>query len=327
MTKMSSIIVDLVSRDRNNLPKLVQETLKNLEIRNKHSRDNAITFTEEDHTYYINGQKLDTSCTSVIKKFFDPFDALKIANKLSYRLKNKKNSQYFGMTGENIVEMWKKETDLGTMLHANVEFLMNSYKTNFPFDQYEFAQDEIMLEMQYFTNFVEDFIDSGIIEPYRTEWLVYDEAIGVAGSIDIVFEEKKAIPSELFAENDEGTWIKNRQKKIKPGDSGRRFWIFDWKRSKELKYKAYEKGNVCKIPGSFIDDCNFSSYSLQLNLYRTILEKNYDIDIAGMALVVIHPNSDNYKVHLVPFLNSEMDYIYKDRINYMKTKTNKTTEK
>lgn len=319
MSKMSAVIVDLVSRDRNNLPKLVQETLKNLEVRNKHPRDNAITFTEEDHAYYINGKKLDTSCTSVIKKFFDPFDALKIANKLSYRMKNKKNSQYFGMTGNDIVEMWKKETDLGTMLHANVEFLMNSYKADFPFDKYEFAQNEIMLEMQYFSNFVEDFVDSGIIEPYRTEWLVYDEAIGVAGSIDIVFEEKKTIPSELFVENDEGVWIKNKQKKLRKEDE-RRFWIFDWKRSKELKYKAYEKNNVCKIPGSFIDDCNFSSYSLQLNLYRTILEKNYDINIAGMALVVIHPNSDNYKVHLVPFLNSEMEYIYKDRLNQMKNK-------
>ena len=289
MSKMSTIIVDLVSRDRNNLPKLVQETLKNLEIKNKHPRDNAITFVEEDHTYYINGQKLDTSCTSVVKKFFDPFDAPKIANKLSYLMKNKKNSPYFGMSGNDIVEMWRRETDLGTML-----------------DQYKFAQSEISLEMQYFSNFVEDFIDSGIIEPYRTEWLVYDEAIGVAGSIDIVFEEKKTIPFELFIENDESAWIKNRQKKT-TGDDERRFWIFDWKRSKELKYKAYEKGNVCKIPGSFIDDCNFSSYSLQLNPYRTMLEKNYDINIAGMALVVIHPNSDNYKVHLVPFLNNEME--------------------
>ena len=69
--------------------------------------------------------------------------------------------------------------------------------------------------------------------------------------------------------------------------------IYDWKRTKEIKYNNYF--NKCKFPLDNYDDCNFIKYSLQLNTYKYILEKNYNIKIVDMYLVILHPNEINYK--------------------------------
>lgn len=310
MLKMSTIIVDLVSRDRNLLPKTIQEALKNLENKNKHPRDEFVTFSEGDHSYSVNGNKMKYSCTTVIKKYFSPFEAAKIAKKISAWNKGKKTSPYFNKSEEDILKMWEREADLGTMMHANIEFLMNIFNSDFSMDGYRLSQNEIMLEMSYFDNFCDKFIRTNNLEPFRTEWLIYDENAGLAGSIDMVLKENVQMKDEDFEEIP--TWVKNRQKKRVEGKDN--FWIFDWKRTKKLSYEAFAKkgqGTQCSIPNSYIEDCNFSTYSLQLNLYRTILEKNYGINIIGMCLVVIHPNNNDYKLHLVPFLEDETCYIYK----------------
>jgi len=74
--------------------------------------------------------------------------------------------------------------------------------------------------------------------------------------------------------------------------------IVDWKRSKEIKRTAYNQ--VGKGPLSMVPDCNFYHYSLQLNLYRWILEKQYGKSIVGMYLVVVHPNQGTYIEEVVP---------------------------
>ena len=41
-------------------------------------------------------------------------------------------------------------------------------------------------------------------------------------------------------------------------------------------------------------------YSLQLNTYKAILEKNYGKKVKGMYLVVLHPNNRNKSYHRIP---------------------------
>ncbi len=75
-----------------------------------------LLFNEEDHTYHsIDNTNIKwTSVTSVISKLKKPFDAKKIANKVS---KNKK-SKWYNLKPTKIIEIWNKEskraTDLGT---------------------------------------------------------------------------------------------------------------------------------------------------------------------------------------------------------------------
>ena len=57
-----------------------------------------------------------------------------------------------------------------------------------------------------------------------------------------------------------------------------------------------------------LPDTNFWHYSLQLNTYKYILEKNYGERVVGMYLVCLHPNNANksYIRLEVPHLPSEM---------------------
>ena len=103
------------------------------------------------------------------------------------------------------------------------------------------------------------------LEPYRTEWEVWSKEHLLCGSIDMVFRRK----------------------------SNGKFLIYDWKRSKAIKTEnTYQKGLA---PLDHLDDCNYWHYTLQLNVYRWILENLYGMEIEGMALIVLHPDNKNYR--------------------------------
>jgi ATP-dependent exoDNAse (exonuclease V) beta subunit len=110
--------------------------------------------------------------------------------------------------------------------------------------------------------------------PFRTEWIIYDEDLKIAGTIDMLFKIKE-----------------------------KRVAIFDWKCSKEIKFKNSERA---KFPLAHIDDCNFSHYSLQLNLYKFLLEKNYDLIVEEMNLVVIHRVNEAARVIPVKEMQHEI---------------------
>ncbi len=62
--------------------------------------------------------------------------------------------------------------------------------------------------------------------------------------------------------------------------------IYDWKFSKEIQTHSYGKKGLGAA--SDLNDCNTTHYSLQLNLYREILEKKYGYTIRDMVLVFMH---------------------------------------
>ena len=102
--------------------------------------------------------------------------------------------------------------------------------------------------------------------------MVWDKELRLAGSVDMLFE------------NPDGT-----------------LQIYDWKRSKEIKKEnRWESALVDCI--SHLPDANFWHYSLQLNTYKYIIEKNYGKKVTDMFLVCLHPNNKNdsyirYEVH------------------------------
>ena len=64
-----------------------------------------------------------------------------------------------------------------------------------------------------------------------------------------------------------------------------------------------------------LPDSNYWHYSLQLNTYKYMLEKNYGLKVNGMYLVCLHPNNfnKNYQRIEVPHLKTEMDNLIKER--------------
>lgn len=243
-----------------------------LAVENAHPRDARIVFEEEGHRYTINGERDNwTSCTSFVHSFFNEFDADDIIAKMQASSKWSE-SKYFGMTAEEIKGLWeakaKESSEAGTALHLDIEHFYNGDDAWVPV-----SKDTV--EWQYFLAFNRDFIGSRGYLPYRTEWLVFDEETKVPGSIDMVYKK----PDGTFA-------------------------IYDWKRTGELKKENRFQNGLG--PLSHLPDVNYWHYSLQLNVYRYILQKYYGVVVSELALVILHPNNTNYRVIKLNFMDDEV---------------------
>lgn len=260
-----------------------------LAVVNAHPRDAFIQFEEDGHKYTINSERLGLppselspdpiercslgwlSCTSFVHSFFDAFDADAVIDKMQASSKWSE-SKYFGMTKEAIKEMWatkaKESSEAGTALHLDIEHFYNDDADWIPA-----SKDTV--EWQFFLSFHNDYIVPRGYQAYRTEWLVFDEASKIPGSIDMVYKK----PDGTFA-------------------------IFDWKRTGELKKEnRFQSGTG---PLSHLPDVNYWHYSLQLNVYRYILQKYYGVVVTELALVILHPNNTNYRVVKLNFMDDEV---------------------
>lgn len=230
-----------------------------LDKKNEHERDKHISFDEEKHIYTVNGTFENyISVTTIIHKFFEEFDALKVISKMKNSPKWITN-KYYGKTDEEIMNEWeetrKSAAEAGTKMHLEIEKFLNEYKN-------DENTIESSIEWKYFLNFWNDHKNE--LEPFRTEWKIWTEEYKIAGSIDCVFYSKKT----------------------------NNLCIYDWKRSKEIKmHNSYTNA---KKPIDYLSDCNYIHYSLQLNLYKWILEKYYNVKIDDLYLVILHPNNNNY---------------------------------
>ena len=135
-------------------------------------------------------------------------------------------------------------------------------------------------EWSYFLNFVRDHMD---LKPYRTEWMIYDEKVKLAGSVDMVYK------------NPDGT-----------------IDIYDWKRAKEISAVNNFRERGLSPALSHITHSNFWHYSLQLNVYKTIIERNYGLKVRNLFLVQLHPDSEvnNYKLYPCADLSKEVDDMF-----------------
>lgn len=227
-----------------------------LKSRNPHPRDSRISFVDSTHTYYIDGSSDGyISSTTLVHSLFPAFDADSIISKM---MKSKKwpSSPYFGRSPDDIKKGWDSNRDMaasaGTAMHENIEMYYNG-------EPHETESKEFGM----FSNYASDFCD---LEPFRTEWEIFDEEAMVAGSVDMIYKDP---------------------------DSPGCIIVADWKRSKEIKtFNKWQRGNDPLTRN--LQDCNFVHYSLQLALYKNILEKKYGQTVTGTFLVILHPSQDNY---------------------------------
>ena len=144
-------------------------------------------------------------------------------------------------------------------------------------------------EFKFFLNFHDNHRN---LNPFRTEWLIYDPKLLFAGAIDFV------------SKNEDGTLS-----------------IYDWKRCKKIQQKnQYNKFSTNPII-SHIPDTNFWHYSLQLNIYKWILEHNYNETVSEMFLVCLHPDQKNYEKIKVPNLHTDIENLIEFRREQLKNKS------
>jgi len=127
-------------------------------------------------------------------------------------------------------------------------------------------------EMKCFKEFV---LDHPLV-PYRTEWTIYDEELKICGSVDMTFI------------NEDGSLS-----------------IYDWKRCKSMELQS-DYNKYALYPIENIPDTNYWHYTIQLNAYKTILERNYGFKVKELVLIAIHPELDKtYQKYIVPFIDIE----------------------
>ena len=276
-----------------------------LSNKNKHPRDDNILFFEEGHKYTIitDPDSKYTSVTTWNHSHFPHFDADEVIEKMINSKGWKKGHKYWGKTGEEIKSLWNSNKDAvsaaGTDLHYEIECFNNDKRFNFKYTNKELYQiykidneethNSKPLEWKYYINFIKDHPDK---IPYRTEWLIYDDDVKIAGSIDMVYEN----PDKTLS-------------------------IYDWKRCKNITRvnnfnKFATSVEICHLP-----DSNFWHYALQLNTYKFILEKKYGKKIKELFLVRLHPNAEeeNYELISIPILTREINDLFKRRKKELNT--------
>ena len=265
-----------------------------LNTENTHERDSHIQFEEYGHKYTITSDPKNkyTSVTTWIHSQFPRFDADKIIHKMMNSHKWIEGHKYWGMTPNQIKLDWningKQASEAGTLMHAQIETFMNEggngrtqgeLVTKADLDRIHNSK-----EWDIFMKFIHDFPS---LKPFRTEWMVFHEELKLAGSIDMIYEHEDG---ELS--------------------------IYDWKRSKEISNNGWgEFGTSQKFNN--VPNCNFWHYSIQLNVYRHIIETKYGRKIKDMALVRIHPNNTQDTYDLIPVRHIDIDA---DIINIEHTK-------
>lgn len=263
-----------------------------LENINRHPRDKLISMDEPTHTYTIidpstnlpNPFKKYISVTTWVKGLFKEFDADEIIAKMMKSNKWNEQNKYWGMSVDDIKKDWEinrvDSSGKGTDLHKCIEDFFNGINP----DPSWIAENP---EWNYFLNYLND--SNQMLTPYRTEWRIFSEDLNIAGTIDMLYKTA------------DGSYV-----------------ICDWKRAKEIKTENKFQKCIHKTLLN-IPDTNFHHYSIQLNIYKFILERHYNIKISSMFLIRLHRDAKNYECHVVRDMQKRLELLFQERLNLVKS--------
>lgn len=232
-----------------------------------YTKFNDITFEEGPHEYYDSdgNRKKYMSGSRFASQFLrEPFE--KIADE-----KAEKKANELGMTKQEVLDMWKHNNEfacnMGTDVHMAAELSWQHKLYDIDPSVEHFKTFREMREKFYkFYNFAKD-----VLIPIKNELVVYDKELKVCGTIDFLC--------------------------YRPIDDS--FIIVDWKTNKNLtrnSFKKYDKvlkqwkPTMMLEPFDDLEECHLSEYSMQLSLYKLILERNTSIKISELILVHMDPN-------------------------------------
>ncbi len=224
---------------------------------------NKIKYHDEPHVYYIGEQQL-VSGTAFVGMFKEKFDSKGMAEKTAKKR---------GISVEEVLAEWDFKGGIsrtkGTLLHAFAEnYWMNKI---FPVDELKYEEQYPTIIERYNEckrMFLEFYEDASInLFPVAMELVVGDAELGIGGMVDCLFWNNKTKSYE----------------------------IWDYKTNKEIgMFSKYKKR--MKAPINFLHDCEFEAYSIQLNLYKYIIEKNTNIKIGRLWLIHIHEEQEKYNL-------------------------------
>lgn len=226
---------------------------------------NNIKYHDKPHKYFIGDKEL-VSATTFIGKFKPKFDTDGMAE--SYAAKRK-------LKVEDVKNDWDFKRDFSTVKGSALHNYAENWWNNkvFPYDEsiaikmwgIDPVKEPLGKCIKLFHMFHNDAKENLI--PVKMELVVGDEELGIAGMVDCLFWNKKS--QELQ--------------------------IWDYKTNKEIK-TSNSFSQYFNKPISHLDVCELNTYSLQLSLYKYIIERNTGLKIGSTYLIWINEVNDNYKV-------------------------------
>ncbi len=137
-----------------------------------------------------------------------------------------------------------------------------------------------------------EWIKKNITDRYNlfSEVIVYSKEMGLAGSIDLL----------LYDKEDES------------------YKILDWKTSKKIETSSFKNKMGHHSATANLMDCNFIHYSIQLSLYRYILEKNYGLNITGAT--ISHITDEKVISYKTEYLEKEIEKMLSADRDFLKQK-------
>ena len=108
------------------------------------------------------------------------------------------------------------------------------------------------------------------------EMIIYSKQLKIAGTIDVLALDKKTNQYDLI----------------------------DWKTSKKIETSAFGGKVGTKPATNTIPDCNYSHYTLQLSLYRYMLEEYYGLAIKNQFIA--HLKEDYARGIEVPYMKDQI---------------------
>lgn len=204
-----------------------------------------IVFNADDHSYRsLDDSNIDwISVTTLVSHFKKPFDAKKIATKVT---KNK-NSKWYGIDPVIIQQIWDNESDrsivLGSWYHDQRESDLCALAS---------MEREGVTIPVFKPNEVREGVKIAPLQKLEPgvypEHMVYLRSAGICGQSDLV----EVVNGKVN--------------------------IIDYKTNKEIKKESYVswEGVSDKLapPVDSLDDCNFYHYALQLSIYMYIILKH-----------------------------------------------------
>jgi hypothetical protein len=235
-------------------------------------------FYSEDHHYEYKGQRVGMSVTRLIEEYTNEFDSETIAERVATR-DNKTVSQ--------VLMEWQYKNDFskvkGSTCHEYAQCLWN--KTKFErnnFDnslEYHDAVDKIEKQAD---NFYKDYQDR--LEHLADEFVIGSEEYDIASAIDHIFINKATNGLVLV----------------------------DYKTNTDI-YKNEKYAKPMKVPLQHLKDTTLNHYSIQLSIYKYLVEKYTSLKFEEMFIVWFSEQEENYKIIEVSYLKEEVEKILESR--------------
>ena len=169
-----------------------------------------------------------------------------------------------GIDKQIILDQWKNAADIGcskgTVSHLYLEDGINKVPFTYP-KRYDYVKELFLaLKPQ-----MDRFLKENRLENVKTELIMGCKELGITGTLDQLFRDPRN------------------------GD----YYIFDWKTNKKIE-RSSNYNFIGKLKE--LDSSELSTYSLQLSLYKYLLEKYTDIKIKASYIVWFNANNKSYEI-------------------------------